>query len=77
MNNQNINVIISNITTQLAATINSLQKQYSLPSCLMDGIISSILAEMRKTELMELTIAHSQESQEHESESDKESAATD
>ena len=64
----NIATAIEEARLELTAAINTITSRYGLPSCLMDGLLASAMAELRKNELAELSLAYQRQQQEREKE---------
>lgn len=56
MNNQSLNCILQSAKTEMIKATNNVMQQYKLPPCLMDGILSSLLADIRSQAAAEIVM---------------------
>lgn len=56
MNNQSLNCILQSAKTEMIKATNNVMQQYKLPPCLMDGILSSLLADIRSQAATEIVM---------------------
>lgn len=52
--NQPLNCVLASARTAMIKATNDIMKEYSLPASLMDGILSSLLADIRSQINLEL-----------------------
>lgn len=50
--NQSLELTLQRAKADMIKATNSIMKEYSLPPCLMDGILSSLLADIRSAEIV-------------------------
>lgn len=61
MGNQSLNCILQAAKTEMIISTQSIMSKYKLPACLMDGILSSLMADIRLQEATELVMNKSEE----------------
>lgn len=59
MGNQSLNCILQAAKTEMIISTQSIMSKYKLPACLMDGILSSLIADLRLQEATDLVMNNS------------------
>lgn len=56
MENQSLNYVLQSAKTEMITSTENIMRKYKLPACLMDGILSSLMADIRLQEATELVL---------------------
>lgn len=56
MENQSLNCILQQAKAEMIKATNKVMQQYQLPSCLMDGVLCTLLADIRSQTAVEIVI---------------------
>ncbi|GEM_PF-313433 len=59
MKNESLNFVLQRAKTEMIISTENIMRNYKLPACLMDGILSSLLADIRLQEATELVMNNS------------------
>lgn len=61
MNERPLVLVIEEVRAELSSTVAVIKQRTGLPSTIIDGILCSVLADVRKEAGFEQTVAHAQE----------------
>lgn len=61
MANESLNFVLQRAKTEMIISTEGIMSKYKLPACLMDGILSSLMADIRLQEATELVMNKSEE----------------
>lgn len=59
MANESLNFVLQRAKTEMIISTENIMRKYKLPACLMDGILSSLMADIRLQEATELVMNNS------------------
>lgn len=59
MANESLNFVLQRAKTEMIISTESIMSKYKLPACLMDGILSSLMADIRLQEATDLVMNNS------------------
>lgn len=60
MANESLNFVLQRAKTEMIISTEGIMRKYKLPACLMDGILSSLMADIRLQEATELVMNKSE-----------------
>jgi hypothetical protein len=58
MNKENLEIVLTDAESDIITTVNAVKNKYKLPACLLDLLLSRVLAEIRTQEQIELSLVY-------------------